>query len=219
MPSLGSVLSTEVINVSGAGTVTNSDIAADAAIVESKLALNFPTHSNANDPSAGQKAALVGTNGTPGAGNTYVTNSDTRNTNARTPAAHAVSHKSAGSDAIKLDELAAPTDVTTLNVSSTLHGLAPKAPADATTFLNGAATPAYAAVKDSDLSLSDITTNDVASTKHGFAPKTPGDATKYLNGASPAAYTAIAESHVTNLVADLAARAFDVDAMAYAIAL
>jgi len=57
-----------------------------------------------------------------------------------TPDAHATSHKTGGSDAVKLDELAAPTDVTTLNVSSTAHGLAPKHPNDATKFLSGAAT-------------------------------------------------------------------------------
>ena len=55
-------------------------------------------------------------------------------------------------------------------------------PSDATKFLNGAATPAYAQVKDSDLSTSDITTNDVSTSKHGFAPKAPNDATKYLDG-------------------------------------
>jgi len=49
-------------------------------------------HSNANDPSAGEKAALAGTSGTPGALNAYVTNDDARNTNARTPSAHAASH-------------------------------------------------------------------------------------------------------------------------------
>lgn len=74
------------------------------------------------------------------------------------------------------------TDVTTDNVTSTAHGFAPKSPADATKFLNGATTPAYAQVKDSDLSTSDITTNDVSTTKHGFAPKSPNDATKYLDG-------------------------------------
>lgn len=73
-------------------------------------------------------------------------------------------------------------DVTTLDVSSTKHGFTPKSPADATKFLNGAATPAYALVKDSDLSTSDITTNDLSSTKHGFAPKTPNDSSKFLNG-------------------------------------
>lgn len=74
--------------------VENADVHSSAAIVESKLSLGFPTHSNAldhsnaSDPSAGEKSALAGTNGTPGAGNKYVTNSDPRNTDARTPAAH-----------------------------------------------------------------------------------------------------------------------------------
>jgi hypothetical protein len=37
----------------------------------------------------------------------------------------------------KLDQLAAPTDVTTLNVSNTVHGLCPKHPNTATAFLGG----------------------------------------------------------------------------------
>lgn len=53
-------------------------------------------------PSAGQKAALAGTTGTPGSGNLYVTNSDARNTDARTPTAHAASHVGGGSDAIAI---------------------------------------------------------------------------------------------------------------------
>lgn len=73
------------------------------------------------------------------------------------------------------------TDVTTNNVSSTKHGWAPKSGADATTFLNGAATPAYAAIKDSDLALTDIATNNVSTSKHGFAPKGDGTTTKFLN--------------------------------------
>lgn len=99
-----------------------------------------------------------------------------------TPAAHHASHEAGGSDAIKLDDLAAPDDNTDLNASSSAHGLMPKSPADATKFLNGAATPAYAQVKDSDIATSDITTNDVTTSKHGFAPKAPNDATKYLDG-------------------------------------
>ncbi len=87
------------------------------------------------------------------------------------------------------------TDITTNNVSSTLHGFAPKSPADATKFLNGAATPAFAAVKDSDLSTTDITTNNVSASKHGFAPKNDGDSTHFLNGAG--AYTAPAVSSPT----------------------
>ncbi len=45
-------------------------------------------HANTNDPTADQKAALAGTSGTPSATNKYVTNDDSRNTNARTPVAH-----------------------------------------------------------------------------------------------------------------------------------
>lgn len=56
------------------------------------------------------------------------------------------------------------------------------APNDATTFLNGAIPPAFAAVKDTDLALSDVTGNDVSAARHGFAPKLPNDATKYLDG-------------------------------------
>lgn len=58
------------------------------AVPEARLALNFPTHDNANDPSSGEKAALAGTAGTPSGTNKYVTNDDARNTNARTPTAH-----------------------------------------------------------------------------------------------------------------------------------
>jgi hypothetical protein len=41
-------------------------------------------------PTAGQKAALSGTSGTPGVGNAYVTDADPRNTNARTPTDNSV---------------------------------------------------------------------------------------------------------------------------------
>lgn len=66
-----------------------------------------------------------------------VVTTDARLTDARTPTAHAPSHKSGGSDAVKLDELAAPTDVTTLNASTIAHGLLPKLPGGTVTFLRG----------------------------------------------------------------------------------
>jgi len=47
------------------------------------------SHANTNDPTADEKAALVGT-GTPAAGDKYVNDSDARNTDARTPVAHAI---------------------------------------------------------------------------------------------------------------------------------
>jgi hypothetical protein len=71
--------------------VENADVAGAAAIAESKLALNFATHSAANDPSSGEKAALAGTSGTPGSGNKFVTDGDARNTNSRAPTSHGAS--------------------------------------------------------------------------------------------------------------------------------
>jgi hypothetical protein len=85
--------------------VENADVHATAAIAESKLSLNFATHSNANDPSAGQKSALAGTSGTPGVGNEYVTDDDPRNTNSRTPTAHATSHQNGSGDEISVTDL------------------------------------------------------------------------------------------------------------------
>lgn len=51
------------------------------------------------------------------------------------PAAHATSHKSGGSDAIKLDDLAAPDDNTDLDATTTKHGLLPKLGGGTTNFL------------------------------------------------------------------------------------
>lgn len=51
--------------------------------------------------------------------------------------AHASTHKSAGSDVILLDELGAPTDVTTLNSTTLAHGLLPKLSGNAAHRLNG----------------------------------------------------------------------------------
>lgn len=54
-----------------------------------------------------------------------------------TPDPHAASHQSGGSDAIKLDDLAAPDDNTDLNVSETKHGLTPKLPGGTDKYLRG----------------------------------------------------------------------------------
>ena len=70
--------------------ITNAYVSGVAGIIESKLSLNYPTHTNVNDPTAGEKAALAGTAGTPGGGNRYVTDTDTRMTNARTPISHLI---------------------------------------------------------------------------------------------------------------------------------
>lgn len=74
------------------------------------------------------------------------------------------------------------SDVTTDNVTSTAHGFAPKSPADATKYLDGAATPAWKQVQDSDLSLSDITTNNASTSNHGFLKKLSNVVTQYMDG-------------------------------------
>ena len=51
--------------------------------------------------------------------------------------AHHTQHEAGGSDAIKLDDLAAPDDTTDLDVSTARHGLVPKAPGDTAKFLRG----------------------------------------------------------------------------------
>lgn len=68
-------------------------------------------------------------------GTTVPFGNDARFTDARTPVAHASSHLSAGGDAIKLDDLAAPDDNTDLDASTTKHGLMKKFPGGTTTFL------------------------------------------------------------------------------------
>jgi len=84
------------------GSIVNSDISDSAAIAESKLSLNYATHSNNNDPTTDQKAALAGSSGAPSAGNKYVTNNDSRLSNSRTPVVHASTHSALGSDPLSL---------------------------------------------------------------------------------------------------------------------
>lgn len=72
------------------GVISDANVADLAGIRESKLGLNYATHANGNDPSGAQKDALAGTAGTPSAGNRYVTDQDSRLSNARAPLAHAL---------------------------------------------------------------------------------------------------------------------------------
>lgn len=106
-------------------------------------------------------------------------------------------HQNAAGGGTLAEAALATTDITTNNVTSTKHGFAPKSPGNAAQFLNGAATPAYAAVTDADLSTTDVTTNNVSSTKHGFAPKSPADATLFLNGAAAPAFAAVKDSDLS----------------------
>lgn len=52
-------------------------------------------------------------------------------------AGHAIQHMLGGADELRLDEFGLPTDVTTLNASTTYHGLLPKLSGSSLQFLNG----------------------------------------------------------------------------------
>lgn len=98
----------------GAGGGGSGDVVGPASSVDDRIAtFDGATGKLIQDsgsgiaivPTANQKAALAGTDGAPAAGNPYVTDSDSRNTDARTPLTHAPSHDAGSSD---------PLDVTTL---------------------------------------------------------------------------------------------------------
>jgi hypothetical protein len=75
---------------------------------------------------------------------TFAAGDDSRLSNARTPTAHAASHASGQSDAIKLDDLAAPDDNTDLDATTGHHGLLPKLGGGTTNFLRADGTWAAA---------------------------------------------------------------------------
>lgn len=114
-----------------------------------------------------------------------------------TPALHAGVHMAGGLDAIRLDQLAAPVDVLTLNVSTTAHGLTPKLPGNTTTFLRGDGQWASSnslhagtheaggidALKLDNLAAPDDNTDlNATTTAHGLAPKLPGGTSTFLRG-------------------------------------
>ena len=123
-------LESDITNlVADLGTLTT-------AVAARELLANKNAASGYAGLSAGSK--LTGSQQAYGAvANTAAEGNDARLSDARTPTAHAASHKSGGADAIKLDELAAPTNVTTLDATIAQHGLLPKLPNVATQFLNG----------------------------------------------------------------------------------
>ncbi len=71
-----------------AGVISDVNVSDVAGIRESKLALNYPTHSNVSDPTVQQKEAMAGTSGAPSATNRYVTDQDPRLSDTRVAAGH-----------------------------------------------------------------------------------------------------------------------------------
>lgn len=75
----GGVLDGHVASTSNPHSVTAAQAGADpAGTAAAAVTTHETTYDHANLPTSGQKAALVGTSGTPGAGNAYVTDSDPR---------------------------------------------------------------------------------------------------------------------------------------------
>lgn len=66
-----------------------------------------------------------------------VVGNDSRLSDAREPTAHATTHKTGGTDALRLDELEEPTDNTNLNASVSAHGLLPKLDNNPSHYLDG----------------------------------------------------------------------------------
>ncbi len=77
------------IDAATLGSHLSSDFAAsDVVTGHESTFYHGLLHSNSHDPSAEEKAALAGTDGVPGTTNKYVTDSDPRNTDSRTPTIH-----------------------------------------------------------------------------------------------------------------------------------
>lgn len=92
---------------------------------------------------------------------TLIDTGDSRLSDARTPTAHNTSHQSGGSDAIKLDDLAAPDDNTDLDASTSKHGLLKKLGGGTTDFLraDGAwAAPTFGASYQTAISTAESST-------------------------------------------------------------
>jgi hypothetical protein len=101
---------------------------------------------------------------------------DSRLSDSRTPTTHASTHVSGGGDSIKLDDLATPDDNTDLDVSTSAHGLCPKAPNDATKFLDGSGSFSYPQQLETAAGATPVDT-DVstwANDTHGFVVGTGG---------------------------------------------
>lgn len=79
-------IATAINNDAGFYTTISNAIASKAGSSDSRFPTSF------------EKAALVGTSGSPSGSNLYVTNSDTRLSNSRTPSAHKLTHEAGGSD-------------------------------------------------------------------------------------------------------------------------
>lgn len=100
-------------------TVDGTGSGLDADLLDGVDSTGFALTGDARIPTQGENDALLGTNGTPSSTNRFVTDTDSRNTNARTPTSHATSHQPGGSDAMAVDAAAATGSLRTLGTGAT----------------------------------------------------------------------------------------------------
>jgi len=137
------------------------------------------TYAHANLPTAGEKAALPGTSGAPGAGNKYVTDADLRNSDARTPTAHAASHATGQPDAIAAADIGAAAAAHTHGGGDITSQVADAASADVALAVAWAAVTGKPAVLGGDLvfrfATGQLVPHDIGSTlAHGATPINAG---------------------------------------------
>jgi hypothetical protein len=99
------------------------------------------------------------------------------------PSAHAPSHKAAGADPIKLDELAPPTDIINLNASTSTQGLLKKLDGTPTHYLDG--TGNWSTPTDTKPIWGEIPVGSINGTNVTYTtanPYSPGLLAVYLNG-------------------------------------
>lgn len=116
------------IAVSGQSSVT-ADNSSDTLTIASGNGITTTTNATTDTIS------ILPTFGT--TANTICQGNDSRLSNDRTPTSHATSHMAGGGDNIKLDALAPPDDVTTLNATTSAHGLLRKLSGLASQYLRG----------------------------------------------------------------------------------
>lgn len=126
----------------GGGGTPDDDSVTSAKILDGTILIaDLNAAVTALIPSAGQKAGLVGTNGTPGSGNKFVTDSDSRNTDARALAVGQVisdtQHGNRSGGALHSDVIAAGASGFMSGADKTkLNGIAAGAQADHTALTN-----------------------------------------------------------------------------------
>ena len=135
---------------------------------------------------------------------------------ARTPLAHAVSHKAGGSDAVQLDELAAPSDNTNLNASTSAHGLLPKLSGLSTDALKGDGSWGPVASSGGGLEWEEASSNTQAEDGKGYladassnsvtitAPASPSEGQSFGVKAIDVSNTLIVDGNGENIMGDTA---------------